>query len=196
MSEMQKNISQRKNMSLIIGLSGKSGVGKTTSADYLVSKHGFLKIGFADRLKELTQMLVPELTDNQIHGTGKDREVELLNDHSPREFLMAFGNMMRYFIPDYWVSSLRVPKGRDIVIHDVRFKNEVEWLKYMGAKVVRIERYKKYLPNQKELSDVSETSLDKYDSWDYVIPAFNNVEKQDLYSELDKMILKFKYEKT
>lgn len=44
---------------MIIGLNGNPGTGKDTVANYLVAEHGFVRIAFADRLRELTAAINP-----------------------------------------------------------------------------------------------------------------------------------------
>ena len=43
-----------------VAFAGKMQVGKTTSADYLVQKYGFVKLSFAGKLKEIAKDLWPE----------------------------------------------------------------------------------------------------------------------------------------
>ena len=42
---------------MIIGITGKKGVGKDTLADYLVKEHGFVKLSFAKYLKEFLKIM-------------------------------------------------------------------------------------------------------------------------------------------
>ena len=46
-------------MNLIIGLSGKRGVGKTTAADILVKDVRFIKRSLATKLKEISSNIFP-----------------------------------------------------------------------------------------------------------------------------------------
>ena len=68
---------------------------------------------------------------------------------------------------DVWVKSLFVDfeQTSKWIITDVRFPNEIESIKSNGGIVVRIIN-----PNVKDLSNhASETSLDNYKDWDYII---------------------------
>ncbi len=50
---------------MIIGLGHKKRVGKDTVADYLVKQHKFVKLGFADPLKELVDGMVGKYSTEQ-----------------------------------------------------------------------------------------------------------------------------------
>jgi len=113
-----------------IAFSGKMQVGKTTSADYLVQKYGFIKLSFAGKLKEIAKDLWPE----QFECGQK-----------PRKLLQDLGMKMRELDQDVWVNYvLRIvhilPKESNIVIDDLRFMNEYKALKSEGFFVVRILR--------------------------------------------------------
>ena len=46
---------------MIIGLSGYAQVGKDTVANYLVEKYGFVKVSFADPIREALYKLDPKV---------------------------------------------------------------------------------------------------------------------------------------
>jgi len=113
-----------------IAFSGKMQVGKTTSADYLVHKYGFIKLSFAGKLKEIAKDLWPE----QFECGQK-----------PRKLLQDLGMKMREIDQDVWVKYLvrivrSLPKESNIVIDDLRFMNEYKALKNEGFFVVLVLR--------------------------------------------------------
>lgn len=168
----------------IIGLSGKRGVGKTTMANYLHDVYKFKRISFADRLKEVAKELMPF---QDVHLSTKGKEKPFNNyDWTPREFLIQLGQFMRYYDKNYWVRSSGIDNavGR-IVIDDVRFPNEVEYLKSLGAKIVRIKRFEKLNVYGKELDDPSETSLDNFTGFDFIVEDCVNVTLKDMYKQAD-----------
>jgi hypothetical protein len=57
---------------LIIGVTGLAGSGKTTVADLLVEKHGFMKIALADPMKRFCQEIF-QFSDEQLWGTDTDK---------------------------------------------------------------------------------------------------------------------------
>lgn len=172
---------------LIIGFSGKRGVGKTAASVYLARKYGFHTISFAASLKEKAKLFFP-FTPSDLSEKGKEKPYKNY-DWTPRDFIISVGKMARFYDPDYWVnnSPLETQQG-DISIDDVRFPNECEKIKSMGGKVVRIERFEKLNIYGKNLDDASETSLDNYKGFDYTIDACRNVALQDLHDRLDYMM--------
>lgn len=69
------------------------------------------------------------------------------------------------------------------IITDVRFENEVNVIKEKGGKVIRINRETEQINNHP-----SETSLDNYDKFDYVIN--NNGTIMDLFSNVFEILMK------
>jgi hypothetical protein len=86
---------------------------------------------------------------------------------SYRKLLQLWGTeYRRKQDPDYWVKRLesKLAGLEKAVIDDVRFPNEVELIKRLGGKVIRIDR-----PQLAESSHESELILDDFDGWDDVI---------------------------
>ena len=46
-------------MSMLIGLTGPPGCGKDTAADHLVKNHGFVRVAFADTIREVALTIDP-----------------------------------------------------------------------------------------------------------------------------------------
>ena len=61
----------------------------------------------------------------------------------PRDVLQKIGTecFRDAFNPDFWIDALesRVDTSKNIVIADVRFKNEAEWIKSLGGVVIYLE---------------------------------------------------------
>lgn len=173
---------------IIIGMSGKRGVGKTTAANYLVQNYRFKKVSFAEKLKETAKLMFP-FTDYDFSTAAKEKPYKNY-PWTVREFLINLGAFARFHDSDYWVKAVGLDKmaGR-IVIDDVRFPNEVEILKGLGAKIVRLERYPKlnvYGPT--ELDDPSETSLDDYKGFDFSIHSCYNTTMEELKTQMDRLV--------
>lgn len=179
---------------MLIALSGKRQRGKTTAADYLVRHHKFVKVSFAEALKEDARNLF-EFEDEHLYGALKDKKFKDY-EWTPREFLIRYGQFLRYFDADYWVKNLLKlldlddPK-RKYVCDDLRFVNEAQILKKAGAKLIRINRYDKDLDIKYDANidnDISETALDDYKEWDAVIESFQNTTKPVLYKTLEGLV--------
>jgi len=82
---------------LRVAFSSKMQVEKTTSAEYLVRKYGFVKLAFADKLKEIACDLFPE---------------QFESGEKPRKLLQDLGIKMREIDEDVWVKYvLRIIKS-------------------------------------------------------------------------------------
>lgn len=57
---------------MILGVLGQAGAGKDTTADYLVSQYGFVKIGLADPLKRICREVFG-FSDEQLWGSSNMR---------------------------------------------------------------------------------------------------------------------------
>ena len=169
---------------IVIAFSGKRGVGKTLSAHYLAANYGFTHISFAACLKTLSKNLFP-FSGDDLYGETKEEKFKEY-EWTPRDFMIKFGQFMRYFDSNYWVERIDL-KGERIVIDDLRYENEYHFLTEQGAKLIRIERYKSLNPYKEELNDESENALDSF-KFDYVIKEQNNGTKTDLYASLHRII--------
>ena len=172
----------------ILAISGRKGRGKTLGAVYLSQKYDFRLVAFADHLKELSTKIFP-FTYEQLHGALKEATYKGYN-WSPRDFMVKFGAFMRYWDSCYWINNADLDtKLSNVVIHDLRYKNEADFLRQKGAIIIRLERYKRYCPYE-DSNDPSENDLDGY-KFDYTIPEVGNVLKTDLYKSLDYVVHKF-----
>ncbi len=175
---------------MIIGFSGWRGNGKTQASLYLARKYGFHTVSFAAKLKEFAKLFFP-FTPTDFSEKGKEKPYRNY-DWTPRDFQISLGKMARYYDPDYWVKAADLENATgDVSIDDVRFPNEVEHIKALGGRVVRIERSEKLNIYGKHLDDISETALDKYIGFDYTIDSCWNVSIEDLHKRLDKMMEQF-----
>jgi hypothetical protein len=123
---------------LIIGFIGKAGAGKTTVANYLIQKYNFKIFSFAEPLK---QMIVTAgmCKREELYGVNKTENARWLMQKLGTEI---FRNQVD---PDYWVKrggaiiSLLLKLG-DVVIDDVRFPNEAQYISDKGGLLVRVVR--------------------------------------------------------
>ena len=141
---------------IIIGIIGKRRSGKSTAAEYLVNGYSFIKISFATPLKMLCKNLF-FLTNEQLEGDSKD-VIDNRYGVSPRQLMQTIGNELfkrdiysrlpQLKIPpgDIWINIFKhtydviSSKSRnsvlDVVVPDVRFKREVEFLRKLQKNVV------------------------------------------------------------
>jgi rhodanese-related sulfurtransferase len=140
---------------MIIGVIGFIGSGKGTVADILVEKHGFVKLSFADAVKDATAAIFGWQRSLLEGDTDESREFREKNDEwwankfgfkhfSPRLALQLMGTEAGrdVFHKDVWVYALerKMEMYKNVVIADVRFPNEIEWMRSKGGFAVRVMR--------------------------------------------------------
>ena len=136
----------------IIGLIGFISSGKGTVGDLLESK-GFYKDSFATPLKDACSVMFGwprELLegDTEVSRSWREQQDSFWTEKfgysfSPRLALQLMGTEAGrdVFHKDIWVISLlNRSKNKDVVVTDVRFKNEIEYIQNNGGIVVRIKR--------------------------------------------------------
>lgn len=120
----------------VIGIAGPAGVGKDTAADYLVGQlPGYRKVAFADPLKDMLRTGL-SLTEAQLYGSDKEA-VDERYGCSPRHIMQTLGTEWgrQHIHPDVWVKAMaaRIGKADNVVICDVRFQNEADFVRERGV---------------------------------------------------------------
>ena len=181
---------------MIIGLIGYKGSGKDTLADYLVKKHNFVKYNFSNPIKEISKIMF-NLDDKDIN----DKET-IIDEYnlSPRIIFQRlgteFGQYMIYeLFPElktkikkrtFWLKHfthfLNKNKGKNIVIADVRFIHEFQYLEELNCIFIRIIKNK--IKNDKH---ISENELNNIIKNQYILN--NNETISDLESNFEKLNL-------
>lgn len=143
---------------MLIGVVGFLGSGKGTVADILVEEYGYQKFAFADVLKDTVSVMFDwprPLLEGDTDESRKFRETidnfwneKLFNtlgkSVTPRYILQLMGTEAGrdVFGKDIWVSTLekRISGIKNVVISDVRFPNEIEFIRKMHGMVTRVVR--------------------------------------------------------
>lgn len=154
---------------MLIGLAGRAGAGKDTTADVLCHGHQFHRFAFADPVRaEIVQTFGIDMTlfdvdtkERKVAALAIDRcanpdfrrvvgmmGVSMTDPRSPREVMRWWGTEFRRAQnPRYWISRAEenlhaaLRRGfRRIVITDLRFRNEADFVRYHGGKVWEIRR--------------------------------------------------------
>lgn len=201
---------------MILGIVGFIGSGKGTVGDLLAEK-GFHKDSFAAPLKDACSIIFGwprELLEGDTELSRKWREEpdafwseKFGKSFSPRLALQLMGTEAgrNVFHTDIWVVSLlNRAKGRDIVVTDVRFKNEIAHIQNNGGLIIRVKRGPEPLwfedfarhnqspeiyPRPDVDIHVSETDwIGCY--WDYLIE--NNGTIEDLGRKIDDILTRIK----
>jgi hypothetical protein len=140
---------------MIVGVMGLMGSGKDTLSDVLVNEHNFTKLSFADTVKDVVSCVFGwdrELVEGSTKESRDFREVvdlwwskELgIPNLTPRMALQLVGTELfrDHFDNDIWVKNTmrRASLHQNVVIADVRFRNEAEAIAAVGGKLVRVIR--------------------------------------------------------
>jgi hypothetical protein len=177
---------------VIIGLVGKPQVGKTTIAKYLSSAFDYKWLRFSDGLKKML-MLGLGLLQEEVDGALKDKACEKLGGKTPRHAMRTLGTEWgrELVYPDIWVKcverEMKVSSHTRFVIDDVRFVNELKWLQSMTD--YRILMIKVVRETGREDKHVSDTQLDHFNMYDYVI-ANKGESLEELYKEVTRILVK------
>lgn len=170
-----------------VAIVGEFASGKTTLANALIEQHGFRRVSFAGRLKE---MAAEVYTEGSAVEKTRDYEVWPLNwddegTLSGREILQRLGQSVKELDRLFWVRWLMRDIDRGyygdgpFVTDDCRFTYEAEALKERGfliARVmtptkVRMQRYEMTygrLPTEAEMNHPSETEVANIE-WDILL---------------------------
>jgi len=190
----------------LIGISGKMGSGKDTLSiviNYVadnfapesianweqpVNEFTYANKKYSEKLKYMVCFLIgcdrSDLEDREF----KEKELgEEWDGLTPRKLLQLLGTEAgRHIIhPNIWVNALFADYEKDSnwIITDVRFPNEAEAIKDKGGILIRIERPQLI---ERDFEHLSETALDDYDGFDYVINNDTN-SVQDLVDKVKEL---------
>lgn len=131
---------------MLIGITGKAGVGKDTVAEYLWRKHSFVRIAFADPMKRAAQEIFG-LTDEETWGRRLKEVVIPYWGLSPRRMFQLVGTdaMQTCFGRDVWIKRWKlsydlVKCSDSVVVPDVRFEAEARMIHELGGIVICVDR--------------------------------------------------------
>ena len=137
---------------MLIGICGNIGTGKTTVANYLVEKYGFIEYSFSSPLKKIGEIF--GFTKEELYGTQLQKSTpNKILGISSREFLQKFGtefgremfsNLFPNFNIEYglWIDIFKrqYDPSKNVVVSDIRFKNEEECIRRLGGIIIRTHR--------------------------------------------------------
>lgn len=195
-------------MRMLIGLSGKMGVGKNYISENIIpnilekvmQNVRIFPISFADQIKVELAIRDNTLTYENlfIHKTNETRDK--LQKYGTEVGRSKYGE-------DIWIKSVemwmkifndRVPKKDNLVfiISDVRFKNEAEWIEKNNGLLIRIKapnRNIKRIVEEKidisKINHISEIDLDDY-NFNNIINN-DNIEEKLLINQTEMIIKKY-----
>ena len=185
---------------VLIGIVGKKRSGKDTVSDYLVKHHNFVKMAFADPIKQIAKIIF-DFNDEQLYGDDK----ELLDKKwgiKPRDVLQKLGtefgqyDLINYFPElkskinrNIWVEKLKsdyykLPQNTNVIISDTRFKHEIDEIIKMGGIIIKINRN---INNTISDNHISENEMEYIDHSKFNYLLENNSSLENLYLLIDRL---------
>lgn len=181
----------------LIGLMGTKSSGKTTSAAYLTQKYQFVERSFADCLKSVCKelfLLEPEQLYDNIQKESPDPR---WFNCTPRKMLQFIGtdllrnnldqimpglgkNIFVHHFKLWYQKELSKNPKLHVVVSDVRFQNEADFIKSLGGTIIKITRFRS------DDSHASETEMANIDNYDYSIDNTGSLE--DLQIRLSAIV--------
>lgn len=153
-------------------------VGKTTAADRLVARHGFVKYALADPIKEIAR-----------RGFGWDGR----KDARGRRLLQEIGTVGRNYDPDLWLdrfaARLALEAPARAVVDDLRLAREAAFLRRLGFACVLVTRPPELVPalagGAGTADHETETEIDTLEA-EAVVE--NGGTFEELYERLDRLV--------
>ena len=182
-------------MKKLIGISGRIGSGKSTLAGYLMQiiKGECVIESIGNEVKrECSRIFGFDLNLAYSQG-GKNKKIYIPAQGKTmtiREILQWWGaDIMRTLVdPDYWIKAIDRTWGSGvIIIDDIRFPNEADYIKKHGGYLIRLDTT--YTETSIEIANhPSETALDDYQGFDLRLsPEYGTLGK--VAHELDLSVI-------
>lgn len=168
----------------LIGLSGKAGTGKSTVAEKIVQqfktqKQSWIRMSFADLLRsEVAEKFKLEPSALRMRKTEFVYSPHHKKLITIRELLQCWGTgYRRKSDPEYWVKAMarrikldrafrhaakQKPAALGVVIDDVRFPNEANWILEEGGYLIRLAANPNWWEPGTGAGHESETALDDF----------------------------------
>ena len=161
---------------LRIAIGGRMQVGKTTAADRLVERHGFVKYALASPIKEIA-----------LGEFGWDGR----KDARGRRLLQEIGTVGRHYERDIWLdrfaARLAAENPPRAVVDDMRLLREEEYLRRLGFVCVLVTRDAELVHEQAGEASGHETETE-IGQVDVDAEIDNSGSFEDLYHKLDALI--------
>jgi len=178
---------------ILIGLSGKMGVGKDYIAQNIILPYlekrniKTLIIAFADQIKVNTSVK-NNISLSKMYDTKNEDIRKLLQKEGTENGRDKYGNNIWIDYVDKWTDVYSKKGIQAFIITDCRFKNEVDYIKKNNGVIIRIEaplRNKERIYKEKNSLEIqkhiSEIDLDDY--------KFDNIINNDYISNEENELI-------
>lgn len=183
-----------------VALCGKQEVGKNLTAKLIAkelcdARKNYKILAFADPIKNMVLQMFPASDKKCLFGSSQLRnEVipgNIIKDGkllTYRQVLIDLGTLARQYDPNVWVKAfderIKALTAQKLVIcSDLRFVNEMNYLKENGFFIIRIKRNA-----VNKSKDATETEQDKItdEQFDYILE--NNGTIKDLKANISEIV--------
>lgn len=129
----------------VLGIAGRARSGKDTVRNFIIAARGGYGYSFADPIRSMLKGIGVDMTD-PYWVERKDEIIPLLGV-SPRKLMQTLGTEWgRQLIKqDIWLLMARaalLKRGPGMIIADVRFENEAQWVRDQGGRILHVLRPK------------------------------------------------------
>lgn len=179
---------------MIIGLSGKMGVGKDYIARNVIQpfiesrfpKERCINLAFADQLK-INTIMNYNVPFTSVFINKNDKTRNLLQKEGTENGRHKFGEDIWIRYTQNWIDVWKSRGFSTFLLSDVRFCNEIDWIHKQGGVVIRIEAPKRskvkfeqeFGQCNNECSHQSEIELDNIDCFDLIVNNDNDHTNDD-----------------
>lgn len=171
----------------LIGIAGPARSGKDIFASFLIAQHnGCYTYSFADPMRRMLKVGLGIDLNEEYWQAHKEEEIAAIGK-SPRQLLQTLGtewgrNMV---YQDLWLLIAKqefLNRGPGMIITDVRFANEAQWIRSVGGQVIHIvrENAAKVSPHISEAGVTNET-VDVF--------VYNNMGLEELQNSAMKLYI-------
>jgi hypothetical protein len=187
----------------LISITGKANTGKNTLSKLLDEEiksrftewKGTKFIAFADPIKKIAKIMFPNMPNKYLFGSSQYRSKQIsdaVKDGSAltvRTLLTDIGTSAREYNSNIWIQvfaktlSKCFNKKSLVVVTDVRFRNEFDYLNQLGFFKIRI-----YRNDVKKGTHISETSQDDIQDSEFDFIINNDGTLDDLKGQVKKIV--------
>ena len=162
-----------------IAFCGKKGSGKTFLADTIIEYNRHIlaqKFSFADPLRDMLSQI--GFNEEHFNGDLKNIGLSQFGNKSYREIIQTLGtDWGREMIhPDIWINRMNdrlnnIPKDVWLIVDDIRFENEYNFLKEKGFSIIKVISTTDDYKEDKHISEQLNVEADYqlYNTFDNVV---------------------------